>query len=414
MKKTKILSKCLSLCIIFIIVSAGPVVFAQTYDLDRLVAELEPEIEKIMLEGKIPSAAVALVAGDQIIFSDAYGCSNLWARPPATCSTVYLIGSTFKSMSTYALLQQMEQGKFQLDDPVHKYLDDIKIQGQDPDNPVTFRHLLSHTSGLPAAFGGHPVWGDTVPPPLTAYLRKNLKVQNPPLTRVVYSNLAYTLVAHLVEKFSGVPYKEYMQKNIFDPLEMTDMAFAPRPDMVERLAIPYIVNRQTQHHQPAVQTKADVWPAGIVYGTIKTQAHWLIVNLNNGFFKGRRLLKEETVQQMMTRQYDQFAGPLSAGWLNETTGYGLTWWISKRNEQTIFAHSGSVSGYTAFLAGNREQKTGFAVLTNGNRAHAHLFKLAVKALDLMQKYQKQPDPQNHTKTPAPSPGADPLKTAIKK
>jgi hypothetical protein len=85
----------------------------------------------------------------------------------------------------------------------------------------------------------------------------------------------------------------------------------------------------------------------------------------------------------MTRQFDQFAGPISRGWLNETTGYGLTWWITKKDSDTIFAHSGSVEGYTAFLAGNLDKKTGFAILTNGNRAHPHLYKLAVNALDLM-------------------------------
>jgi CubicO group peptidase (beta-lactamase class C family) len=76
--------------------------------------------------------------------------SNLWARTPAAPNTVYLIGSTFKAMSTIALLQQMEQGKFKLDDRVNDYLTDFKIQGEDPQHPVTFRHLLTHTSGCPA------------------------------------------------------------------------------------------------------------------------------------------------------------------------------------------------------------------------------------------------------------------------
>ncbi len=392
--KSCTISKCLVLYIVVLLFYAGPIAVAQTYDLDRLVAELEPEIKKMMLEGNIPSASVALVAGDRILWNDAYGYSNIWARTPATPSTVYLIGSTFKAMSTYALLQQMEQGKFKLDDPVNDYLDEFKIQNEDPNQPVTFRHLLTHTSGLPAAFGSHPVWGDTVPDPLPIYLQKNLKVKNPPLTRVVYSNLAYTLIAYLVEKFSGVPYKEYMQKNIFDPLQMNDLAFAPRPDMLERLALPYVVDRDSQRLTPVVQTKADIWPADIIYGTVKTQANWLIANLNNGEFRNQRLLKEETIEQMMTRQYDQFAGPLGGGWLNETTGYGLTWWISQRNNETYFAHSGSVSGFTAFIAGNRDQKTGVALLTNGNRAHSHLVKLTIKALDLLQKYKLEKEDHN--------------------
>ena len=147
-----------------ILLTATRLANAQTVDIDRVVAELEPEIQRTLIAGNIPSASIAIVAGDRVIWTGGYGYSNLWARTPATPSTVYLIGSTFKAMSTIALLQQMEQGKFKLDDRVNDYLTDFKIQGEDPQHPVTFRHLLTHTSGLPGDFGGFPVWGDTLPP----------------------------------------------------------------------------------------------------------------------------------------------------------------------------------------------------------------------------------------------------------
>lgn len=358
----------------------------QTINVDRVVAELEPEIQRALLAGNIPSASIALIFGDRVIWTNAYGYSNLWARTPATPNTVYLIGSTFKAMSTYALLQQMEQGKFKLDDPVNKYLTDFKIQGEDPQHPITFRHLLTHTSGLPADFGPFPVWGDTVPPSLEDYLRKSLKVTRPPLTKVEYSNMAYTLVAYLVQKFSGVPYKQYIQEHIFTPLEMTSTAFEPRPDMEERLSIPYTVDEKTGSQVGARRMKASVWPAGLVYGTVLNQANWLIANLNGGVFKEKRLINEQTLEQMFTRQYDQFKGGIEGIWGNETAGFGLTWWTQVRDGDRYFAHSGSVPGYTAFLLGNRDRKLGFAILTNGNRAHPHLFKLADKAIDLMKKY----------------------------
>jgi CubicO group peptidase (beta-lactamase class C family) len=338
----------------------------------------------MMLRGNVPSAAVALVYKDRIIWNGAYGCSNLWARTLADKETVYLFGSIFKTMSTYALLQQMEKGKFRLDQRVNDYLRKFKIRGEDPSNPVTFRHLMAHVSGLPADFGPHQVWGDTVPLSLKNYLSRSLKLKNPPLTKVEYSNMAYTLIAYLVEKFSGMPYKKYIQEFIFDPLEMKDTAFTPRPDMEERLAVPYILDRKKGTYKAAVRLKANVWPAGIVYGTITDLAHWLIANLNRGVYKNHRLISEETFYQTMTRQYYQFRGRISAGWLNEATGYGLTWWISQHKGDTTFAHSGSVSGYTAFIVGNLDQKTGFVILTNGNRAHRHIFELALKAMDLLE------------------------------
>ena len=369
-----------------IALTASRVTIAQTVNIDRVVAELEPEIQRALIDGKIPAASIALIAGDRVIWTGAYGYSNLWARTPATSSTVYLIGSTFKTMSTIALLQQMEQGKFKLDDRVNDYLTDFKIQNEDPQHPVTFRHLLTHTSGLPAGeFGPVPVWSDAAPPPLEEYLRKSLKLEKPPLTSAAYSNLAYTLIAYLVQKFSGTPYKQYMQEHIFTPLEM-NLAFDPRPDMDERLSVPYVVDEKTGAQSATVRLKAAVWPAGVVYGTVGDEANWLITNLNGGVFKGKRIISEQTLEQMFTRQYDQFKGGIEGIWGNETAGFGLTWWTQVRDGDRYFAHSGSVPGYTAFLLGNRDRKLGFAILTNGNRAHPHLFKLADRAMDLLKKY----------------------------
>jgi len=361
---------------------------AQTVNVDRAVAELEPFVQRTLLEGKIPSATIALIAGDRVVWTGAYGYANLWARTPAVPSTVYLIGSTFKAMSTVALLQQMEQGKFKLDDRVNDYLTDFKIQNETPAQPVTFRHLLTHTSGLPPGFGPYPVWGETAPPPLEEYLRQSLKVTKPPLEAVVYSNLAYTLVGYLVQKFSGVPYKQYIQEQIFKPLEMQSTAFEPTPEMEERLAIPYTIEKETGRPAATVRLKAAVWPAGIVYGTVLDQANWLITNLNGGVFKGKRLISEQTLEQMFTHQYSKFKGPVEGMWGTESAGFGLTWWVDERDGERYFAHSGSVPGYTAFLLGNRDRKLGFAILTNGNRAHPHLFKLADHALDLLKLYSK--------------------------
>lgn len=377
---------CLILSVLWFGFFAPRIAVSQTINIDRVVAELEPEIQRTLLAGNIPSATIALVSGNQVIWTGAFGYSNLWARTPATPNTVYLIGSTFKTMSTVALLQQMEQGKFKLDDRVNDYLTDFKIQGEDPQKPVTFRHLLTHTSGLPADFGAFPVWGDTVPPPLEEYLRKSLKVTKPPLTSVTYSNMAYTLIGYLVQKFSGKPYKEYIQENIFKLLEMSSTAFEPRPDMEERLSIPYRFDENTGAQVGAIRTKASVWPAGLVYGTVLNQANWLIVNLNGGKFKDKQIISEPTLELMFTPQYDQFKGRIENIWGNETAGFGLTWWTQLREGDRYFAHSGSVAGYTAFLLGNRDRKLGFAILTNGNRAHPHLFKLADRAIDLLKKH----------------------------
>ena len=357
---------------------------AQSPAVARVVMRFEPEIRRAMLEGNIPSVAVAITDREGELWSGAFGQSNLWARTLASTNTVYLIGSTFKAQSTVALLQQMEQGKFALDDPVSDHLDGLVIRGEDPERPVTFRHLLTHTSGMPVDFGPHAVWGTTAPLPLDEYLGDSLRVDTPPLEGVVYSNMAYSLVGHLVEKFSGVPYKEYIRESIWGALEMNSTAFDPPPEMTERLAVPYVPDPETGRNAATTRVKANVWPAGIVYGTVHDQASWVRFNLGDGSWGDGRLLEAATLDEMHRVQFEQFAGqPLGGGWGYESPGYGLTWWVSEREGERFFAHSGSVSGYTAFVSGNRALGLGVAFLTNGNRAHPHLVRLTGLILDLM-------------------------------
>jgi CubicO group peptidase (beta-lactamase class C family) len=350
----------------------------------RVAARLEPEIRRAMLEGLIPSVVMAVTDRTGELWAGAFGQSNLWAQTPATTQTVYLIGSTFKAQSTVALLQQMEQGKFDLDDRVNDYLTDFQIRGEDPENPIRFRHLLTHTSGLPTSYGPHLVWGETVPPPLATYLADSLVVSRPPLDQVEYANIAYALVAHLVETFSGVPYKEYIQEHVWDALAMSSTAFMPTPEMEERLSIPYVPDEDTGRPAATNRTKANVWPAGIVYGTVHDQANWVRFNLGDGTYGGSRLLNEATLLQMQQLQYPEHAGgSMAGGWGYENPGYGLTWWTTTRGDESFFGHSGSVGGYTAFVMGNRTKGFGVALLTNGNRAHPHLVRLSNLALDLL-------------------------------
>jgi len=393
-KSQKILSAAFLLTFVGLSLS-GRAALAQTVDIQKVAVDLEPEIRRAMMDGKIPSMTIALISGDKVIWTGAYGESNVWARTPATTNTVYLIGSTFKAMSTIALLQQMEKGKFKLDDPVSKYID-FTIPGDDPKNPVTFRHILTHTSGLDGDFGAVPVWSNDAPKSLDDFVHTVLKVKQPPGTKVEYSNAGFAFIGYMVEKLSGVPYKKYIKENIWDPLEMTSTAFDPTPDMDERLAVPYVVDKTTGNQKPALRIKAAVWPAGITYGTVLDQANWLILNLNNGIFKGKHLISEATIEQMFTLQYPQFKGGIEGIWGNETAGFGLTWWVQVRNGERYFAHSGSVAGYTAFLLGNRDRKLGFAIMTNGNQAHPHLFKLADRAIDIMEKYSGDKKPASST------------------
>src|SRR5690606_37066245 len=102
---------------------------------------------------------------------------------------------------------------------------DLSIQGEDRRNPITYRQLLAHASGLPSTFASVPVWGDSVPSPLPEYLRDNLAAVGPPLERARYSNLGYALLGYLLERLTDKPFDDYVRNYVWEPAGITSTDF---------------------------------------------------------------------------------------------------------------------------------------------------------------------------------------------
>jgi uncharacterized protein (TIGR02246 family) len=392
--------KTYGLLIVLLFVSLGfpRTTAGQAGEQGDLKSRLDDAVSRAMSAGQIPSLTMTLVSGDAVIWRGAWGMSNLRAPTPARPDTVYLIGSIFKTMQAVALLQLVEKGKLELDDPVSSYLDELEIRGEDPRNPVTFRHLLTHSSGIPGQaeqgafpdaigvdeetmriiphwdrpFQAYPIWGYALPPPIKEYLRKGLQVTRPPLERIEYSPMAFTLVAYIIEKLSGTPFMQYMRENIFVPVGMTSTAFIPTADMDERFAIPYAFDEERGTHVPLSRVRVAIWATGQVYGTSGDLAKWLIANLNGGSYGAGRIVNPEALSKAHQIQFDSD---------DTTTGWGLGWRVTEREGETYISHSGSLPGETAFVLASVTRKVGVAIVSNGNRAHRHLEPLAYEALN---------------------------------
>ncbi|TVP76877.1 MAG: class A beta-lactamase-related serine hydrolase [Gemmatimonadales bacterium] len=394
--------------------------------LDRVLSELEPEIARAMSEGRIPSLTIALTSGEDVLWAHGYGESNLRTRTPATPETVYIIASTLKTMMGTVVLQLVEEGRIGLDDAVSPHLGDLRIRGEDPSRPITVRHLLTHTSGLRGGFSGVPVWADTVPMPMDDFLRERLVVEGPPGEEVRYSNPGFTVLGRLIEELTGGDLKDEVEARIWEPLGMTSTAFAPTPVMEEVLAVPYRPDPGTGAQVPTNRVRFAEWPAGGAWGTVVDQARWMAASLAlthppeeagegegaaaAGGARGEgaggaaaggaagegegvagtvasrpegRLLSPESARLMQSLNSPDFTGSMAGGGGGSGAGYGLAWWTTTLEGERYIAHSGSVGGYTAFIHGNRDRQLGVAILTNGQRAHAHLVRLSKLATALM-------------------------------
>jgi CubicO group peptidase (beta-lactamase class C family) len=335
---------------------------AAGFDLEKSKVVLERLIEQELAKG-VASVSIALVRDDEIVWTAAYGYANYRMKTPATPETIYVTGSTFKAVTATAILQLVEQGKCKLDDPVNKFLGDAQID-DDEENPVTFRHILSHTSGLTPGARTVAVWSRTLPASLEEFTA-GLSSIRPVEEKYEYNNFAYGMAGLLVEKISGMSYEDYVVKNILKPLGVkTRHPVEPDARMVERMALPYVTTSSEKPH-PVRQTRFDVFPAGDIYLTAEDMARFLAAHLNEGKFQGARILDKKSAREAHRKQFFD---------------YGLGWQISESEDgHAIIEHGGSVSGFITYMAGDLDAKVGAYVMSNSNNMRA----IAMAALTLL-------------------------------
>lgn len=333
---------------------AGMPARAQTgrFDLEKTKTVLTGMIEKAIKERGVPSISIALVRGDSIVWKAAFGYANVRTKTPATPETIYSTGSTFKSATATALMQLQEQKKFSIDHPVNRYLGDIQVQDRlQVEKPVTFRHMLSHWSGLTAGAVTKPIWGRELPKPLEKMVSGLYSVRAPE-TKWEYNNFAYGMAGLLVEKISGMEYEKYIVENILKPLGVTTPnPVYPSAEMVELMALPYNAGGPMGKPVPVSQVHFDVYPAGDIYLTAEDMARFLGAHVNGGIFRGRRILSEASVKAM---HEPQFGGTYAFGFSVK----------KEENGHTIISHSGGIPGQSSFMSGDVDAHVGVYYMSN--------------------------------------------------
>ncbi|MGE5653175.1 MAG: serine hydrolase domain-containing protein [Bacillota bacterium] len=187
------------------------------------IAKIDAYVAEMVKQSGIPGAALALVKGDQTVFSKGYGVSNLALNSPVAADTAYGIGSITKSFTALAILQLRDQGLVDLDAPVQCYLPWFRVADEQASRQITIRHLLNHTSGLPGNSHGL-VWNDpaVIRPSIEQAVRalKDVKLRHPVGSSFEYANMGYATLGLVIEKLSSQRYEDYLQRQILDHLGM--------------------------------------------------------------------------------------------------------------------------------------------------------------------------------------------------
>jgi CubicO group peptidase (beta-lactamase class C family) len=292
-----------------------PVASADTPTKHPLAAAVQPFVDHHTLAG-----AVMLVADkDKILAIDEAGYADIASKSLMGANTVFWIASQSKPITAAALMLLFDEGKFKLDDPVEKFLPefkDIMVMGPDkklqkPSHPITIREIMSHTGGL--AFSSpqeNPTLdGLTLRDAVLSYAKQPLQSQ--PGTKWSYSNEGINTGGRLIEVLSGMPYEVFLEKRLLAPLGMKDTTFWPNEEQVQRLAMSYRPVKDkleleeikiSQLKYPLTDPKRQPMPAGGLFSTATDVAHFCQMMLGGGVYQGKRILSEEAVKLLTTKQ----------------------------------------------------------------------------------------------------------------
>jgi len=324
-------------------------------DPDSLEAFVDGVVEPLMKNNNSPAGTVAIVRHGELVFAKGYGFQDLEKQIPVDpYVSMFRPGSTSKLFTWVAVMQMVEQGKLDLDADVNTYLENFKIKDTF-EQPVTLRHIMTHTAGFEDGAMGYLIAEDTsrVMPLAEAMARYQPERVNPVGKQTSYSNYATSLAGLIVANVSGLEFTDYIKRNILDPLGMTHSTFVePLPgDLAPDMTGSYKSEKGTQTGQP-FEIITNFSPAGAMSATSVDMVRFGQAMLNGGELDGVRILKQETVDQMLAESFSHDP---------RLMGMALGFYATDYNGFRVMGHGGDTRWFHSYLGIDAENDLTFFV-----------------------------------------------------
>lgn len=345
-------------------------------DIKESIKKLENMIIDLMIQSNIPGFSVGIILNGQPLYTRGFGQRSLEKKLPMTPDTLFGIGSVSKSFTALAIMQLFEKGKLKLDDSIDKHFD---VDISDKKDPITIKHMLSHSSGIPdlGAVIGSLVRLDKNRPPIlpigstkdiVSYFNKFKElIRFKPNEMFFYNNDMYYLLGALVEKISGIPFADYVIKNIFEPIGMTRTSYYaeqlendPKKDVMTGYI--FDTNEIALKPTPFPHDRLVDAPGGIL-SSINDMLLYTAMMMNNGKAGENTIISAKSIETLwepiIYTPYGQGENPqYCSGWMREEDFFG----------ETLIHHGGNVGVSSAFLALIPSKKIG--VIVGGNLDNA--------------------------------------------
>lgn len=292
------------------------------FDPERL-ARVYQFLEDAVQRGKLPGAAILIARHGVPLPIRTFGRQYLTPNsPPIQPDTIFLTASITKPVTVTAVMLLVERGYLLLDEPVCSIIPEFAANGK---GQVTLRHLMTHTSGLP----------DMLPEdrqlraqhaPLAEFVRRicQIGLDFAPGTNVQYQSCGTAILGAVVERISGEPLRDFLRRELFDPLGMADTALGA--DGLDTARIAH-VNVDTEMQGKDWGWNTPYWwgfgaPWGGMFSTADNLFRFCQLFLNQGEFGGTRILSPATVATMTADQLATMPNIPAAVRANQSWGLG--------------------------------------------------------------------------------------------
>ncbi|HET7378935.1 MAG TPA: serine hydrolase domain-containing protein, partial [Gaiellales bacterium] len=310
--------------------------------------------------------AVGVVRDGELAFFRGHGVANAATGARITEDTVFRIASITKTFTAIALMQLWESGLVDLDAPANEYLRAFQLVGTKRTfRPVTLRHLLTHTSGLPEMV--HPLhslaymYGESFAlddrvPTLREYYRGGLKVASDPGSIFRYTDHNFAVVGQVVEDVSGEPFEEYLRGHVFQPLGMSATDIERTEVIASRLATGYDITARGP--RPVTDRVWLTAAASMIYSSPRDMARYVAALLGQGANSHGRVLKPETLKIMFAPHFQPDP---------RVPGLGIAFDRADLRSHAAVGHGGILPGFNSQIFAAVDDGTGVIAFTNGAR-----------------------------------------------
>lgn len=291
------------------------------------------------LKTGVPAVQIAVAQRGRVVYSGAFGVSDVESGTPATARSVLQVGSIMKPFTAAGILRLAERGLLSLDDPIEKYVTEFKPKA----SPITLRHLLTHTSGLqgPAPDQQKPTTREQ-----TIKLLEGYPLAFTPGSQFSYSNSGFKLLGYAIESITGQPFADFVESEFAVPLGLVDTGICGTDD----LPVPEgygVVQGKWSRMPPVHPTVA--FSAGALCSTTTDLVRWAHL-LGTG-----KVLQPSSYAAMLTP-------PKLAN--NTLSAYGLGIFLQKQQARSAVWHTGGIDGFLSSVIYFPEEELAVSVIIN--------------------------------------------------